>query len=89
MAKSIPLITDGRKLTGAAMPKILADFRQAVIGKRIIDAGYINLNGDGEAWPVLILEGAENIIIQRDDECNGPGVAVTSKDKSLCQTRIA
>lgn len=79
------LITDGTKLVGAAMPKILAEFQVAVIGKKIVNAGYITTGG--ECWPVLLLEDGENITIQSDDEGNGPGTPITSKGKCLCSTQ--
>jgi hypothetical protein len=88
MPETFTIITDGSKLGGGSMPKILAEFRRAVVGRRIVEAGYIDLNGDGQAWPILLLEGGENIVINMDDEGNGPGVPVTSKAKCLCETTI-
>lgn len=72
------------------MPRIVREFQADVVGKTITAAGYLNM--DGEAWPVLLLVDPKtgkdsHIIIQSDDEGNGPGVPVTDADHCLCGTR--
>jgi len=48
------LITDGKKLNGAAMPGIVTAFQKAVVGKRIVKAGYAQqMNDEQEVWPCL------------------------------------
>lgn len=86
LSKDPDLITDGRQLSGAAMPRIVKDFRNAMIGRRIVDAGYYNI--DGAAFPILVLDNGDSIIAQCDDECNSPGVLSGGKSTMLCQTHI-
>lgn len=85
------LITDGKRLDGSAMPRLVREFQDAVIGKSIIRAGYLDM--DGQAWPILLLMDPKtrqqsHILIQCDDEGNGPGVPVTNTDCMLCQTAL-
>ena len=86
------LITDGKKVNGSAMPDIVTAFQQAVVGKRVVKAGYAQLmNDEQEVWPCLILEDGSILIVQRDDEANGPGVmTVTTRtgEAGLCQTAL-
>ncbi len=51
--------------------KIAKSFEKKVKGKKIAFCGY-----DSENFPYLALDDGSVIFIQRDDECNGPGVAV-------------
>jgi hypothetical protein len=60
-------------------------FRAAVIGARIVDAGYLDDNG---AVPCLILDNGQIITASRDDEGNGPGVLVANEEM-LCETSVA
>ena len=75
-------ITHGAKLTGAAMPRILSEFQKLVVGKTIVQAGYVHFDdqeGGGVpsgAWPFLLLNDKTLILAQADDEMNGPGVLV-------------
>jgi hypothetical protein len=83
--KSYKLITDGKDMNGEAMPRLMTNFRLAVLGRKIVDVGYLIM--DGEAFPCIALDNGDSIIIQRDDECNGPGVPVTAlHGHILCQT---
>lgn len=62
--------------------KIVDAFHRAIVGKKIKGAVY-HLDG-GMHFPVILLEDDTCIYIQRDDECNGPGVPViysSSDDK--------
>ncbi len=86
------LITDGKKLRGSAMPGIVTAFQQAVVGKRIVKAGYAQLmNDEQEVWPCLILDDGSILVVQCDDEANGPGVmtATTQTGEAvLCETSL-
>lgn len=79
------------KLRGSAMPKILKGFTTAVLGKKIVQVGYVAL-GD-IPYPVLILDDGSSILAGRDDEGNGPGVfdwaGAKSGAEKLCETNIA
>lgn len=88
---SYKVVTDGTKLVGEAMPRLVREFQADVVGKTITGAGYLDM--DGEAWPILLLRdpktGAQShILVQSDDEGNGPGVLVTDADHCLCQTSV-
>jgi hypothetical protein len=84
------LITDGRKLKGAAMPERLAAFQKAAIGRTIKTVGYLQFeDGEAEVWPCIGLDDGTFLIVQSDDEANAPGVVVFAdedKDITLCQT---
>ena len=86
------LITDGKKLNGSAMSDIVTTFQQAVVGKRIVKAGYAQLmDDDPEVWPCLILDDGAILIVQCDDEANGPGVMTATThtgEAGLCQTSL-
>lgn len=75
-------------LVGEAMPKILKRFRAQVIGRKIVNAGYVihpeTPWGGREAIPVLVLDNGELIEAMRDDEGNGPGVFTTGSG-ILCE----
>lgn len=43
-------------------------------GRKIVDVGYAIDTEEAMAWPVLILDDGTQVIINRDDEGNGPGV---------------
>lgn len=79
-------ITNGTKLRGSAMPRILAEFREAVIGRKIVDAGYCII--DGQPYPMLVLDDWSDLLIQADDECNRPGTITNSKGDKLCHTQL-
>ena len=84
-------ITDGKELEGEAMPRIVETFRKAVIGKRVSNAGYMKYDTD-DCFPFLELDnGKVFLLVQCDDEGNGPGViqGFTSSNDSigLCETR--
>lgn len=49
-------------------------FAKKVVGKKIVSVLYEKMGG--ELFPVLELDGEACLLIQRDDECNGPGVPV-------------
>jgi len=72
------------RLNGEAMPQIVKEFSDAVVGKRIVKAGYVIEHG--EAWPVLQLDNDEWIYAMDSDEGNGPGSISVSADNMLCQT---
>lgn len=55
--------------------KIVDAFNRAVVGKKIKGAVYYK-DEDGLHFPVIVLEDDSYVVIQRDDECNGPGVPV-------------
>lgn len=82
------IITDGKKLPGAAMPRILKGARAALEGKTIAKVGYV-LEDWGDYTPVLQLSDGTILYIQRDDEGNGPGSACIQTsdggEESLCQ----
>jgi hypothetical protein len=59
------------KLAGKAMPRLLADFRQRVVGKSISQAGYVEI--DGNPYPALLLSNGLMLAGMGDDEGNGPG----------------
>ena len=91
------LIIKGSQLNGSAMPGILTKFRAAVIGRTIVDAGYLIMGTpegeeedyeDETAWPCLVLDNGETVIIQRDDEGNGPGTPVLNNGNRLCRTSL-
>lgn len=86
------LITDGKKLNGSAMPGIVTAFQKAVVGRRIVKAGYAQLmNDEREVWPCLILDDGSILLVQCDDEANGPGVITATTHTSeavLCQTSL-
>ena len=50
------------------------EINKALKGKKIQRIEY--QKGESDWWPVLILEGGGEIVIQQDDESNGPGVPV-------------
>lgn len=54
--------------------KIVNEFHSAIVGKTIKGATY-DTDG-GMHFPIIVLEDNSYIVIQRDDECNGPGVPV-------------
>lgn len=82
------IITDGTKLVGQAMPKILAGFRKKVVGRTIVDAGYIKMP-DAGVYPVLVLDNGETVYAMADDEGNGPGVmALGLSNDMLCETDV-
>ena len=61
----------------AAMKEMLKELNSNLVGRKITVVRY-----DEEAMPVIQLDDGSGIWIQRDDECNGPGVAVhVSLDK--------
>lgn len=66
------------------MPRLVAEFRKAIVGKKIVDAGYIVQSG--VAWPCLVLNDGNTIVCQMDDEGNGPGSLVDNKGSCLCAT---
>ncbi len=84
------IIIDGKKLCGAAMPRILTDFRRELIGRTIKGVGYLQYEaGEAQVWPCLLLDNEAVIVVQCDDAGNGPGVLrlVTEKEEfTLCQT---
>ena len=84
MAK-LHLITDGTQMDGVAMPHLMKSFQEAVVGRRITAAGYISLQGD--AYPVLVLDNGESIVIHRDERGGGPGVPETSSGHKLPSSR--
>ena len=49
-------------------------FAKKVVGKKIVSVFYEKMGG--ELFPILELDGDACLLIQRDDECNGPGVPV-------------
>jgi hypothetical protein len=92
MADEYPLlITDGKRLQGSAMPRIVERFRAAVIGKRITNAGYVVFVPGDEPVPFLECEDGTFITARQDDEGNGPGVLLASThtdDEGLCETEL-
>lgn len=86
------LVRDGKELPGSAMPRVILNARGLLIGRRIVDLGYINYVDpfSGERYqPCLVLDDGTKILAQMDDENNGPGVlALENKDgygELLCQ----
>jgi hypothetical protein len=75
------VITDGNKLNGSAMPRILK-MAQTLVGQKIAQIGYIEEHG--EYWPIVVLENGVELVAQQDDEGNGPG-ALTIGSEMLCQ----
>lgn len=76
-------------LHGSAMPRILRDATAALVGKRIARVGYVIM--DGSPWPCIVLEDETAIVIQRDDEGNGPGSASIYASEgtfALCRTSV-
>jgi len=76
-------------LRGTAVPKILGDFKQAVVGRKVINAGYLTVYG--EAYPFVELDDGTFITAAADDEGNGPGVLKAENydanlEEGLCQT---
>ena len=59
------------KLQGAAMPRLLAEFRANVVGQLVTQVGYAEI--DGEPYPALLLQNGMELVVQQDDGCNGPG----------------
>ena len=85
--QKVRLIIDGNQLEGSAMPKLVADFRIAVVGRKIVNAGYAIISG--EPYPCLVLDTGETIYCQMDDEGNGPGSLVLGKsDAVLCKCEV-
>lgn len=82
------IITDGRKLQGSAMPKIVEGFQREVVGRLIIAAGYHQEEPGGAVYPAIQLDNGYLILGQCDDEGNGPGVLVCDGE-CLCQTEKA
>ena len=79
------------KLQGAAMPRLLAEFRAHVVGQLVTQVGYVEISG--EPYPALLLQNGMGLVVQQDDECNGPGTitgwkADGSDDVCLCHTSI-
>jgi hypothetical protein len=81
------IVVDGSKLSGEAMPKLVADFQSEVVGQRIVAAGYYKFKSEDVegAWPALLLANGTVITASRDDECNGPGVLMADQGV-LCET---
>lgn len=82
-------IIDGKQMSGPAMSKIMAGFQKAVVGKKILAAGYLEI--EGEAWPALKLDDGSYVWASRDDEQNGAGVLMADSDgdspcPGLCET---
>ena len=79
------------KLQGAAMPRLLAEFRAHVVGQLVTQVGYVEISG--EPYPALLLQNGMELVVQKDDECNGPGTITGWKwdgtdDVSLPRTSI-
>ena len=81
-------ITDGKYLRGQ-MPEILKKAQDALLGKTVKTVGYA-VESDGEAFPCIEFNDGTLLIIQRDDECNGPGAgSIVRNGKQvafLCET---
>jgi hypothetical protein len=75
------VISDGNKLNGSAMPRIL-ELAQTLVGKSIAQIGYID--EDGVKYPIIVLDDGTELVAQMDDEDNGPG-ALTFGSEMLCQ----
>ncbi len=50
------------------------ELNKRVKGKKILRIEY--QKGEEHWWPTIILEGGGEIVIQQDDESNGPGTPV-------------
>lgn len=84
------------KLQGAAMPRLLAEFRANVVGQLVTQVGYVEISG--EPYPALLLQNGMELVVQQDDECNGPGTITGcggnqrrpdgSNEVCLCHTSI-
>ena len=84
------------KLQGAAMPRLLAEFRANVVGQLVTQVGYVEISG--EPYPALLLQNGMGLVVQQDDECNGPGTITGwkadvvlldgSNEVCLCHTSI-
>lgn len=59
------------KLNGSAIPSLLAQFRANVVGQLVTQVGYVEIGG--EPYPALLLQNGMELVVQQDDECNGPG----------------
>lgn len=64
------------ELAGIAMPAILKTLRAMLVGETIIDITYM-VDDEGQAWPTIITDD-HHLVIQRDDEANGPGAVHVS-----------
>lgn len=78
MSDTIPFAgctKDAKKLlAGAGDYKWIDTLVAALKGRKIEDVGYAIDKEEGMAWPMLILDDGTQVIINRDDEGNGPGV---------------
>jgi hypothetical protein len=75
------VISDGSKLDGSAMPRILK-LAQTLVGKKIAQIGYIREHG--QCWPIVVLDDGTELVAQADDEANGPG-SLSFGSELLCQ----
>lgn len=64
--------------------EIIQLFQKRLVGKTIVDAGYM-IDEDQEPWPCLVMDNGHLLIGMMDDEGNGPGV-MCFQDARLCQT---
>ena len=86
------LITNGTKLRGSAMPRILANAQDLLVGRTIKAVGYSH-GEDGRPWPCIVLDNGTTLTVSRDDEGNGPGSlfiyhAAEETCEILCATSI-
>ena len=83
------LITDGKKLHGSAMPRILTNAQDLLVGRTIKAVGYLDM--DGQPWPCVVLDNGTTLTDSRDDEGNGPGslfIDGKATSEMLCATSI-
>ena len=86
------LITDGTKLHGSAMPRILANAQDLLVGRTIKAVGY-TAGEEGRPWPCIVLDNGITLTVSQDDEGNGPGSLFTYHEREdtgeiLCATSI-
>lgn len=65
--------------------KLAASFLKGIKGRKIVNAYY---DENQENMPTIMLDDGSAIFIQRDDECNGPGVPVHVSGESGSQTEV-
>jgi len=92
MNLSTDFITDGNKLNGSAMPRILANAQDLLVGRTIKAVGYAP-GADDRPWPCIVLDNGTTLTVSKDDEGNGPGSlfiyhAAEETGEILCATSI-
>lgn len=84
----------GKYLEGKAMPAIVEKMHSLLVGRKIIDVGYVIDPAEDaqyrKPWPYITLDDDQVLIIQADDESNAPGAVNVNPSKDLmCECDVS